>query len=130
MSRVWLRVRPRMRVNTGGRIVGHELTLRETPHRFAVDGRQLFTWRALDTLIFPVDHVHRGGAQTQALQCCLPQRRAGRVIRGRAGHRDGRSRGGVSRSEPADLVDVVLRLRIRGDAAVGPHRTRARVVGS
>lgn len=36
-----------------GRIVGHGLTLRETPHRFTVDGRQLFTWCALDTLIFP-----------------------------------------------------------------------------
>jgi len=36
-----------------GRIIGHGITLRPTPHRFAVDGRQLYTWCALDTLIFP-----------------------------------------------------------------------------
>ncbi len=36
-----------------GRIIGHGITLRPTPHHFAVDGRQLYTWCALDTLIFP-----------------------------------------------------------------------------
>ena len=36
-----------------GRIIGHGITLRPTPHRFQVDGRQLYTWCALDTLIFP-----------------------------------------------------------------------------
>ncbi len=36
-----------------GRIVGHGLTLRPTPHLFIVEGRQLYTWCALDTLIFP-----------------------------------------------------------------------------
>jgi len=36
-----------------GRIVGYGLTLRPTPHRFVVDGKQLYTWCALDTLIFP-----------------------------------------------------------------------------
>jgi alkylmercury lyase len=36
-----------------GRIVGWGITLRETPHRFTVDGHQLFTWCALDTLMFP-----------------------------------------------------------------------------
>ena len=36
-----------------GRIVGLGLTLRPTRHHFAVDGRQLYTWCALDTLIFP-----------------------------------------------------------------------------
>lgn len=36
-----------------GRIVGQGLTLRDTPHRFTVDGHQLFTWCALDTLMFP-----------------------------------------------------------------------------
>ena len=29
------------------------LSLRETPHRFTVDGRQLFTWCATDTLFLP-----------------------------------------------------------------------------
>jgi alkylmercury lyase len=36
-----------------GRIVGWGLTLRPTPHRFNIDGRQLYTWCALDTLFFP-----------------------------------------------------------------------------
>ncbi|WGI36024.1 MULTISPECIES: organomercurial lyase MerB [Mycolicibacterium] len=36
-----------------GRIVGQGLTLRPTRHRFTVAGRELYTWCALDTLIFP-----------------------------------------------------------------------------
>lgn len=36
-----------------GRIVGLGLTLRRTAHRFEVEGRALYTWCALDTLIFP-----------------------------------------------------------------------------
>lgn len=36
-----------------GRIIGWGLTLRPTPHRFVVDGKQLYTWCALDTLFFP-----------------------------------------------------------------------------
>jgi alkylmercury lyase len=36
-----------------GRIVGWGLTLRPTPHRFNVDGKQLYAWCALDTLFFP-----------------------------------------------------------------------------
>ena len=33
--------------------LGWELTLRPTPHGFNVDGKQLYTWCALDTLFFP-----------------------------------------------------------------------------
>ncbi|MCZ4570206.1 organomercurial lyase MerB [Rhodococcus erythropolis] len=36
-----------------GRVLGLALTLRPTPHRFTVAGRQLYTWCALDTLFFP-----------------------------------------------------------------------------
>lgn len=36
-----------------GRIVGQGLTLNPTPHRFTVNDHQLYTWCALDTLIFP-----------------------------------------------------------------------------
>ena len=36
-----------------GRIIGWGLTLRPTPHGFNVDGKQLYTWCALDTLFFP-----------------------------------------------------------------------------
>ena len=37
-----------------GRIVGQGLTLRPTRHRFRVHDRDLYTWCALDTLIYPV----------------------------------------------------------------------------
>lgn len=36
-----------------GNVVGHGLTLRETPHTFEVGGRRLYTWCAFDTLFFP-----------------------------------------------------------------------------
>ena len=36
-----------------GRIIGYGLTLQPTPQRFIVDGKQLYTWCALDTLFFP-----------------------------------------------------------------------------
>jgi len=36
-----------------GRVVGAGITLRPTPYWFEVDGRHLYTWCALDTLIFP-----------------------------------------------------------------------------
>jgi alkylmercury lyase len=36
-----------------GRIVGYGLTLRPTPHQFTADGKQMYTWCALDTLFFP-----------------------------------------------------------------------------
>lgn len=36
-----------------GRIIGQGLTLRSTPHRLEVNGEQLYTWCALDTLILP-----------------------------------------------------------------------------
>ncbi len=37
-----------------GRIVGAGLSLLPTPYRFEVNGHVLYTWCALDTLIFPV----------------------------------------------------------------------------
>ena len=36
-----------------GSVIGHGITLNPTPHHFEVNGRALFTWCALDTLIFP-----------------------------------------------------------------------------
>ncbi|MBJ6799190.1 organomercurial lyase MerB [Geomonas propionica] len=37
-----------------GNIVACGLSLIPTPHRFSVDGRNLFTWCALDALMYPV----------------------------------------------------------------------------
>lgn len=37
-----------------GRLVGFGITLRATPHRFVVDGHDLYTWCATDTLLFTV----------------------------------------------------------------------------
>lgn len=36
-----------------GHLLGYGLTQRRTPHRFTVGDQQLYTWCALDTLIFP-----------------------------------------------------------------------------
>ncbi len=36
-----------------GNIIGAGLTLNPTPYRFALNGHTLYTWCALDTLIFP-----------------------------------------------------------------------------
>lgn len=37
-----------------GRLAGLGLTLRPTPHRFILRGHTLFTWCAMDTLLFPL----------------------------------------------------------------------------
>jgi alkylmercury lyase len=39
--------------DAAGRIVGAGLTLNPTPHTFLVEGRRLYTWCALDALVFP-----------------------------------------------------------------------------
>lgn len=48
-----LAVLPDTEYDEAGHIVGSGLTLRPTPHRFETGGRTLYTWCALDTLIFP-----------------------------------------------------------------------------
>jgi alkylmercury lyase len=44
---------PSVELDLKGRVVGSGITLNPTPHRFIVDGQVLYTWCALDTLIFP-----------------------------------------------------------------------------
>jgi alkylmercury lyase len=39
--------------NQHGHITGNGITLNPTPHRFQIDGRPVYTWCALDTLVFP-----------------------------------------------------------------------------
>lgn len=53
-TRTALAATPETEYDEEGRIVGQGLTLRPTRHRFTVDGEELYTWCALDTLIFPV----------------------------------------------------------------------------
>lgn len=44
---------PDTEYDTQGRIIGSGLTLNPTPHRYETNGRTLYTWCALDTLVFP-----------------------------------------------------------------------------
>lgn len=44
---------PDIEYDDEGRIVGAGLTLRPTAHRFEIDGQQLYTWCAMDTLVYP-----------------------------------------------------------------------------
>ena len=48
-----LQTLPSVEINEQGRVVGFGLTLVPTPHRFNVDEKDLYTWCALDTLMFP-----------------------------------------------------------------------------
>jgi alkylmercury lyase len=44
---------PSIELDTDGRVIGAGITLHPTQHRFEVGGKQLYTWCALDTLVFP-----------------------------------------------------------------------------
>ncbi len=44
---------PNVELDEAGNLVGMGLTLKPTPHRFEVEGRTLYTWCALDALLFP-----------------------------------------------------------------------------
>lgn len=44
---------PDTELDDAGRVLGWGITQRPTPHQFEVGGRHLFTWCALDTLMFP-----------------------------------------------------------------------------
>jgi alkylmercury lyase len=48
-----LRRLPNVELDEHGNVIGAGLTLRPTPHRFILRGLTMFTWCALDALIFP-----------------------------------------------------------------------------
>lgn len=48
-----LRQMPSIELDEDGNVVGAGLTLRPTPHRFTINDRTMFTWCALDALMFP-----------------------------------------------------------------------------
>lgn len=55
---------PDTEYDESGRIIGQGLTQRATQHRFETGGEQLYTWCALDTLIFPT--LLGGAAQIES----------------------------------------------------------------
>ncbi len=48
-----LRQFPDVQYDDEGRVIGKGLTLSPTPHHFFVNGHTLYTWCALDTLMYP-----------------------------------------------------------------------------
>jgi len=48
-----LRQLPSLEFDQHGNVIGAGLTLRPTPHRFTINDRTMFTWCALDALMFP-----------------------------------------------------------------------------
>lgn len=62
---------PDTEYDDAGRVVGQGLTLRPTPHRFTVDGQELYTWCALDTLIFPA--LLERGARVESVSAATGQ---------------------------------------------------------
>lgn len=81
--------------DTEGRVVGLGLTLNSTPHRFRVEGRELYTWCALDTLTFP----HLLGVRAEVESPCRATGTPVRLVV---------SAEGVSGLEPASAVVSVL----------------------
>ncbi|HBQ18810.1 MAG TPA: organomercurial lyase MerB [Myxococcales bacterium] len=51
--RASLAAMPDTEYDVEGRIIGYGITLRPTPHHFEVNQQQLYTWCAVDTLMFP-----------------------------------------------------------------------------
>ena len=55
-----------------GRLIGYGITLRETPHAFVVNDRPLYTWCALDALMFPAVIGERAQVQSRCPQTNNP----------------------------------------------------------
>ncbi len=69
-----LRQRPSLEWDEAGNIVGAGLTLRPTPHRFQLKDRTMYTWCALDSLMFP-------GLVGQTVEVESPCASTGRPVR-------------------------------------------------
>jgi alkylmercury lyase len=79
-----------------GRVIGAGLTLRPTPHRFEIGGRQLFTWCALDALMYP-------GLLAETVRMESPCRVSGQPVRVTV------TPSGVAAVDPSDaVVSLVL----------------------
>lgn len=85
-----------------GRIVGAGLSLRPTPHRLSVDGRLLFAWCALDTLMY-------APLMEMTVEIESPCAASGAPVRARV------SAAGVEEVAPAEAVVSI----VRPDGALG-----------
>lgn len=90
-----LRSMPDAELDDDGNLVGMGLTLRPTPHVFTIGGRRLYTWCALDTLIYP---PLLGVAASIESPC----RATGESVRLETGPE------GVRRVEPAEAVVSIV----------------------
>ncbi len=90
-----LRQRPSIEWDEAGNIVGAGLTLRPTPHRFKLKDCTLFTWCALDSLMFP-------GLVGQTVEVESPYASTGRPVRVTV------TPEGVKQVEPPDAVVSVV----------------------
>lgn len=86
-----LRQMPSIELDQDGNVVGAGLTLRSTPHRFIVNSRTMFTWCALDALMFP-------GLLGQSVQVESPCVTTGIPVRMTV------TLGGVEQVEPPEAV--------------------------
>lgn len=93
---------PGVEWDDAGDVVGLGLTLRPTPHRLEVEGRTLFTWCALDALLFP---AMLGKAAHVASPCPI----TGAEIRVEV------TPEGVERLDPTDAVVSVVVPESAGD---------------
>lgn len=91
-----------------GRIVGQGLTLRPTRHRFTVAGQELYTWCALDTLIFPTILDRPASIESESPVSGHPM---GLGRRKRCHQRAARDRGGLAGQPRRPHLDPVLILQ-------------------
>lgn len=82
---------PSIERDEDGNVVGAGLTLRPTPHHFIVNDRTMFTWCALDALMFP-------GLLGQTVQIESPCVTTGIPVRVKI------TQNGVEQVEPAEAV--------------------------
>lgn len=89
-----------------GRLAGLGLTLRPTPHRFIARGHTLFTWCAMDTLLFPLILAEAA----QVISACPATRQQVSLTV---------SPQGVSALAPADAVVSEAGVAVSGTGAAG-----------
>ncbi len=65
---------PDTEYDDAGRIIGQGLTLQPTPHHIEIDGTPLYTWCALDTLIFPTILGVSARIESACQACGVPVR--------------------------------------------------------